>query len=110
MRRQSRTKERESRDTKHDEGKAAIFDEITQRHDEQQARAVADLRQCDDQPRRLRRKAQRGADRSGGRLFVAAGTGKLAARLTRGVFRFVGGKLSKQENAVTMQTPSASRR
>src|SRR5215472_12687353 len=38
----------------------------------------------------------------------AAGTGKLAANLTRGVFRFVGGKLSKQDNAVTMQTPSAT--
>jgi trimeric autotransporter adhesin len=38
----------------------------------------------------------------------AAGTGKLAASLTRGVFRFVGGKLSKQENAVTMRTPSAT--
>jgi len=38
----------------------------------------------------------------------AAGTGKLAANLTRGVFRFVGGKLSKQENAVTIQTPSAT--
>ena len=37
-----------------------------------------------------------------------AGTGKLAASLTRGVFRFVGGKLSKQDNAVTMQTPSAT--
>src|SRR6516165_10466519 len=36
------------------------------------------------------------------------GTGKLAANLARGVFRFVGGKLSKQENAVTMQTPSAT--
>ena len=38
----------------------------------------------------------------------AAGTGKLAASLTRGVFRFVGGKLSKQESAVTIQTPSAT--
>src|SRR5215470_3339805 len=38
----------------------------------------------------------------------AAGTGKLAANLTRGVFRFVGGKLSKQDNAVTMRTPSAT--
>ena len=38
----------------------------------------------------------------------AAGTGKLAANFTRGVFRFVGGKLSKQENAVSMQTPSAT--
>src|SRR5271166_3362368 len=38
----------------------------------------------------------------------ATGTGKLAANLTRGVFRFVGGKLSKQENAVTMQTPAAT--
>jgi hypothetical protein len=37
----------------------------------------------------------------------ASGTGKLAASLTRGVFRFVGGKLSKQDNTVTMQTPSA---
>src|ERR1700751_131463 len=37
-----------------------------------------------------------------------AGTGKLAASLTRGVFRFVGGKLSKQDNAVTMQAPSAT--
>src|SRR5262249_22675788 len=37
-----------------------------------------------------------------------AGTGKLAANLTRGVFRFVGGKLSKQENAVTIRTPSAT--
>jgi trimeric autotransporter adhesin len=36
------------------------------------------------------------------------GTGKLAASLTRGVFRFVGGKLSKQDNAVTMQTPAAT--
>src|SRR5207245_5058272 len=35
-----------------------------------------------------------------------AGTGKLAASLTRGVFRFVGDKLSKQDDAVTMQTPS----
>jgi len=38
----------------------------------------------------------------------APGTGKLAASLTRGVFRFVGGKLSKQDNAVTMRTPSAT--
>ena len=38
----------------------------------------------------------------------ATGTGKLAANLTRGVFRFVGGKLSKQDNAVTMQTPAAT--
>ena len=37
-----------------------------------------------------------------------AGTGKFAANLTRGVFRFVGGKLSKQENAVTMTTPVAT--
>src|SRR6516164_2620896 len=38
----------------------------------------------------------------------AAGTGKLAANLTRGVFRFVGGRLSKQENAVTVRTPVAT--
>src|SRR6516165_608667 len=37
-----------------------------------------------------------------------AGTGKLAASLTSGVFRFVGGTLSKRDNAVTMQTPSAT--
>ncbi len=36
------------------------------------------------------------------------GTGKLVASLTRGVFRFVGGKLSKQDNAVTMRTPAAT--
>jgi FecR protein len=36
------------------------------------------------------------------------GTGKLAASLTRGIFRFVGGKLSKQDNAVTMRTPTAT--
>ena len=38
----------------------------------------------------------------------SAGTGKLAASLTRGVFRFVGGKLSKHDGAVTMRTPSAT--
>src|SRR6516225_7419477 len=38
----------------------------------------------------------------------ATGTGKLAANLTRGVFRFVGGRLSKQENAVTIHTPTAT--
>jgi hypothetical protein len=37
-----------------------------------------------------------------------AGTGKLAASLSRGVFRFVGGKLSKRDNAVTIRTPSAT--
>ena len=37
-----------------------------------------------------------------------SGTGKFAANLTRGVFRFVGGKLSKQDNAVTMRTPTAT--
>ncbi|HTV45656.1 MAG TPA: FecR family protein [Stellaceae bacterium] len=36
------------------------------------------------------------------------GTGQLAASLTRGVFRFVGGKLSKHDNAVTMYTPTAT--
>ena len=36
------------------------------------------------------------------------GTGKFAASLTRGVFPFVGGKLSKQDNAVTMRTPTAT--
>jgi len=37
-----------------------------------------------------------------------AGAGRLALNAGRGVFRFVGGKLSKQENAVTMATPSAN--
>jgi hypothetical protein len=37
-----------------------------------------------------------------------AGTGKLAMSATKGVMRFVGGKVSKLENAVTLQTPSAS--
>jgi hypothetical protein len=37
-----------------------------------------------------------------------AGTGKLAMSATRGVFRYVGGKVSKLENAVTLQTPSAT--
>jgi hypothetical protein len=36
------------------------------------------------------------------------GTGRLAMNATRGVMRFVGGKLSKNENAVTMQTPAAT--
>ncbi len=36
------------------------------------------------------------------------GTGKMAASLTRGVFRFVGGKLSKQDNAVSFKTPAAT--
>ena len=36
------------------------------------------------------------------------GTGKLTASLTRGVFRFVGGKLTKQDNAVTMRTLTAT--
>jgi len=37
-----------------------------------------------------------------------AGAGKLAASLTRGIFRFVGGKLSKQPDAVSMRTPAAT--
>ena len=36
------------------------------------------------------------------------GTGKLAMSATKGVMRFVGGRVSKLENGVTMQTPSAS--
>jgi trimeric autotransporter adhesin len=34
-----------------------------------------------------------------------SGTGKMTASLTRGVFRFVGGKISKAEGAVTFRTP-----
>jgi len=37
-----------------------------------------------------------------------ANTGQLAMSATRGVMRFVGGKVSKLENAVTMDTPSGS--
>jgi len=36
-----------------------------------------------------------------------SGTGKLAMTTTRGVLRFVGGKLSKQDNAVTLSTTAA---
>jgi hypothetical protein len=36
------------------------------------------------------------------------GTGKFAASLTKGVFRFVGGALSKHDNAVTVRTPTAT--
>ena len=35
-------------------------------------------------------------------------TGQLAASLTRGVFRFVGGELSKHQNQVVMKTPAAT--
>ena len=37
-----------------------------------------------------------------------ADTGKLAMSATRGVFRYVGGKISKLEGGVTVQTPVAS--
>ena len=36
------------------------------------------------------------------------GRGKLAMSATKGVMRFVGGKISKLENGVSMQTPSAT--
>src|ERR1700726_3966964 len=36
------------------------------------------------------------------------GTGKLALSAVHGVFRFIGGKLSKNENAVSMSTPQGS--
>src|SRR5438552_7463937 len=36
-----------------------------------------------------------------------SGTGKLAMTTTRGILRFVGGRLSKQDNAVTLSTASA---
>ncbi|MBV9861667.1 MAG: FecR domain-containing protein [Alphaproteobacteria bacterium] len=36
------------------------------------------------------------------------GTGKLAMNATRGVMRFIGGKLSKQDNAVTVTTGTAT--
>ena len=37
-----------------------------------------------------------------------AGTGKLVANATKGVFRFVGGALSKNEGAVQIRTPTAT--
>src|SRR4029079_424066 len=37
-----------------------------------------------------------------------SGTGKLAMSATRGVLRYVGGKLSKQDNAVTLRTSTAT--
>src|SRR5262245_6164448 len=37
-----------------------------------------------------------------------SGTGKLAMSATRGVLRFVGGKLSKQDQAVTVRTSTAT--
>src|SRR5215475_416459 len=37
-----------------------------------------------------------------------AGAGKLAMSATRGVMRFVGGKLSKLDSAVTMRAPAAT--
>jgi len=36
------------------------------------------------------------------------GKGELAMSATRGILRFVGGKLSKNENAVTLQTPTGT--
>src|SRR5439155_2597122 len=36
------------------------------------------------------------------------GTGKLAMSATRGLLRYVGGKLSKQDNAVTLRTSTAT--
>jgi hypothetical protein len=38
----------------------------------------------------------------------AAGTGKLAASAAKGVFRFVGGALSKNPDGVTIRTPTAT--
>jgi hypothetical protein len=38
----------------------------------------------------------------------AAGAGGMTANLVRGVFRYIGGKLSKQPNAVAMTTPAAT--
>ena len=37
-----------------------------------------------------------------------SGTGKLAMSATRGLLRYVGGKLSKQDNAVTLRTSTAT--
>ena len=37
-----------------------------------------------------------------------SGSGRLAMNATRGVMRFVGGRISKLENGVTMQTPSGT--
>ena len=37
-----------------------------------------------------------------------SGTGKLAMSATRGLLRYVGGKLSKQDDAVTLRTATAT--
>jgi len=37
-----------------------------------------------------------------------ASTGKVTLSMTRGIFRYVGGKVSKLDNAVTLDTPSAT--
>src|SRR5439155_11111305 len=37
-----------------------------------------------------------------------SGTGKLAMSATRGLLRYVGGKLSKQDEAVTLRTSTAT--
>ena len=42
------------------------------------------------------------------RFDPQSGGGSLVTSLARGLFRFVGGQLSKQDNAVTMRTPSAT--
>jgi hypothetical protein len=38
----------------------------------------------------------------------STGTGKMAANMARGIFRYIGGKLSKQPNAISMTTPAAT--
>ncbi|MGH7040106.1 MAG: FecR family protein, partial [Stellaceae bacterium] len=38
----------------------------------------------------------------------ATGTGAMTANLARGIFRYIGGKLSKVPNAVSMTTPAAT--
>src|SRR5471032_3522085 len=47
-----------------DDNQAAVFHQVAQRHDEQQAEAVADLGQRDDQAGRARRQAGGAADRA----------------------------------------------
>ncbi|HJU19890.1 MAG TPA: hypothetical protein VJ770_25845 [Stellaceae bacterium] len=38
----------------------------------------------------------------------STGTGRMAANLARGIFRYIGGKLSKEPNGVSMTTPAAT--
>ncbi len=64
------TEQREGGCTYYDENEPAVFQQIAERHDQQQTGDIADLCQGDDQSGRLRRQAERRGDRSGQRLGI----------------------------------------